>query len=162
MNEKPNHGTAKQEIRRKFFPRGIYNWAVRTKTIFGVLVAGLAVLICSALADDQPVLTIAPTGTNQFLISITNASGSATYELYRTPVLNDAAYPWTLSVTGAVGQSNFIVTKGSEPTGFWKASEGSDWDFDGIPNWMDADPNNGSVGVLSVTIVSPANGSNVD
>lgn len=119
-------------------------------------------LVLSVFADDPPVLTIAPTGTNQFLISITNASAVTTYELYRTPVLNDATFPWTLSVTGALGQSNFIVSKSFENSGFWRASVGIDWDSDGILNWMDADPNNGSVGALSVTISSPTNGMSLD
>jgi len=156
MNKKPVNKTAEQRVQEKTPSRRIHN-----KSLIGAIIAALGVVIYSALATDPPVLTITPSGTN-FLISITNASPGSTYELYRTPVLNDAAYPWTLSVTGAVGQSNFIVSKGVEPSGFWRASEGSDWDGDGIPNWLDADPNNSGVGVLSVTIVSPANGSNVD
>lgn len=124
---------------------------------------GIAVLIASTLADEpQPVLTIAPTGTNQFLISVTNASPAATYELYHTPVLGDVVNPWTLSVTGALGQSNFIVSKTLEASGFWRASVGTDWDGDGIPNWLDGDPNNSGIGALSVTITSPTTGTNVD
>lgn len=107
-------------------------------------------------------LTIAPTGTNQFLISITNAAAGATYELYRTPLLNNPTYPWTLSVTGALGQSNFCVGKGLDSSGFWRASVGTDWDGDGIPNWLDGDPNNSGIGVLSVTISSPTSGTNID
>jgi hypothetical protein len=127
---------------------------------FAVATALVAVTLI-ALADP-PVLTIAPTSTNQFLISITNASSVETYELYRTPVLNDEVYPWTLSATGALGQSNFVVSMGVERSGFWKAAVGTDWDSDSVPNWMDADPNNGAVGALSITILSPTNGMNLD
>lgn len=141
----------------------IKKWFLKN-SILPLALTSLAFVVCfiTALADDPPVLTIAPAGTNQFLISITNASAVATYELYRTPVLNDMVYPWTLSVTGALGQSNFIVSKGLDSSGFWRASVGTDWDGDGIPNWLDGDPNNSGIGVLSVTIASPANGTNID
>jgi hypothetical protein len=137
-------------------------WAVRPGiwSLATSLAIGLLVIISSTRADDPPVLTIAPSGTNQFLISITNASSAQTYELYRTPVLGSEIYPWTLSVTGALGQSNFTVVMGAEQTGFWRASVGTDWDGDGIPNWMDADPNNTGAGALTVTIDSPTNGFN--
>ena len=149
--------------RRTKAAKGAFGWMGRAAIIGAAFVAGAGVWIYSALADAPPVLTIAPLGSNQFLlISITNASASSTNELYHAPVLNDVVYPWTLSVTGALGQSNFIVSMGVEPTGFWRAAEGGDWDSDGIPNWLDADPNNAAIGVLSVTITSPGNGANID
>lgn len=147
--------------RRRSTIRGKRKFPVRITAACGALIS-FGILIYSALADDQPVLTIAPTNASQFIISITNASNVATYELYRTPVLNDATYPWTLSVTGALGQSNFIVSKGLENSGFWRASVGTDWDSDGIPNWLDADPNNSGIGALSISITSPTNGTNID
>jgi hypothetical protein len=37
-------------------------------------------------------------------------------------------------------------------------SSANDSDGDGVPNWEDADPNNPNVGILTITIDSPANG----
>jgi hypothetical protein len=82
----------------------------------------------------------------------------ANYELYRAPVLNDPNFPFTLYAIGTLGQTNFTIIMGMDPSGFLKAGVGSDWDGDGIPNYMDGNPSDPLVGALSITIDSPANG----
>jgi hypothetical protein len=104
--------------------------------------------------DGVPYLTIAPTGTNQLLITVINNGSPVNYELWWTPVLADPAYPWTAVAVGATGQTNFTVNIGSYPTGFYRAI----WDTNGLPMWEAADPNNPGAGILAVFIDSPANG----
>ena len=115
-----------------------------------------------AQSVPQPVLTVIPTGTNQFRITITNAVASTNYEIYRTPLLGNEAYPFTLHVVGTVGQSNFIVDMGIETEGWFKAGIGSDWDLDGVENSKDAQPSNPAVSNLVITIDSPTNGANLN
>ena len=110
-----------------------------------------------ALAQSlpQPVLAIAPTGTNQLLITITNGVGTANYELWSTPVLgNTTDYPWTVAAVGTNGQSSFTVPTGPYSAGFYMAL----LDTNAIPLWEAADPNNPSLGILAITIDSPTNG----
>ncbi len=138
---------------------GVVNgWVVRTVPIGIALVAGAWGLIYSALAAPQPVLTIAPLGSNQFNIVITNGVSTTNYTLFWTPVLNDEIYPWQVLGTNAVGATNFTVDGGEWPIGFFKVLIGIDQDGDGVPEWMDAQPLNPNVGILSITIDSPTNG----
>ena len=118
-------------------------------------------LFCSwrAMAQSAPVLTIAPLGTNQFSITITNGSGTGNYELYWTPVLANPDYPWSLAAIGTTGQTNFMVSMGTYQIGFFEVIAGTDWDGDGVVNWQDANPNDPTIGILTVTIDSPATGS---
>jgi hypothetical protein len=124
-------------------------------TLIGIFGGGLVVVVTAltALSQPAPVLTITPLGTNQLLITITNA-GAANYELWTTPVLADQNYPWTLCSTGALGQSNFTINAGPYPAGFYRAL----LDTNAIPLWEAADPNNPSLGILAVTIDNPTNG----
>ena len=139
---------------------GLWNRAA----VVGISIATAGALIYSALADiPQPVMTIAPTGTNQFLIVITNGVTNANYEIYRTPVLGDAVnYPFTLHIIGTVGQTNFTINMGDEPSGFILSAIGSDFDGDGIENYRDGNPNDPNIGVLSLTIESPLNGTTLN
>ena len=107
----------------------------------------------------QPVLTIAPTNSTQLLLTITNAVTFTNYEIYRTPILNDTNFPWELHIVGSVGQSNFTADVGIDWMGFFKAGIGSDWDLDWVPNSQDANPLDATIGILSITIDSPTNGS---
>jgi hypothetical protein len=125
--------------------------------LFVALWAFIAVLAIGQSAP-QPVLTIVPTNGNQFQLIITNGVASTNYEIYRTPFLADTNYPWTLQVAGDVGQTNFILDKGLENMGFFRAALGLDWDGDGIPNSRDGNPNDPSIGILTITIDSPTNG----
>ncbi|MEK7782023.1 MAG: hypothetical protein AAB370_11040 [Verrucomicrobiota bacterium] len=134
------------------------HWIARTETWGGIaaLVTGTLIVMADV---PQPVLTIAPTGTNQLLISITNGVTNINYEIYKTPLLGDEAnYPFTLHLIGELGQSNFTVNMGPEQTGWYRAAIGLDWDNDGVPNAIDGNPNNTNVGALTVTIDSPTTG----
>ncbi|MEY2428176.1 MAG: hypothetical protein QOJ40_1061, partial [Verrucomicrobiota bacterium] len=63
-----------------------------------------------AQSVPQPVLTIAPTGTNQVSITITNGVSTANYELQYTLGLQGApSYPWNILVEGDIGETNFVV-----------------------------------------------------
>jgi len=106
------------------------------------------------LTSGVPYLTIAPTGTNQVLITIVNPTSPENYELWWTPVLANPAYPWTAVAVGTTGQTNFTVNMGPYYTGFYRALQ----DTNSIPLWEAADPNNQATGVLNVWIDSPANG----
>src|SRR6266481_7091860 len=121
----------------------------------------LAVLVASGQSVPQPVLTILPTNGTQFQLTITNAVASTNYEIYRTPLLNDTNFPWTLHIVGYVGQSNFVVDSEVYDTGFFRAGIGSDWDLDGVPNDRDANPADPTIGILTITIDSPTNGSTI-
>jgi hypothetical protein len=126
------------------------NWAAIIG-IFGIVV----VTALTALSQTAPVLTIAPLGTNQYSITITNGVGGTYYDLEWTPVLgNTVDYPWTFAGVGTSGQTNFMLNMGSYQTGFFRVLV----DTNSIPLWEAADPNNPSAGILSVFIDSPANG----
>lgn len=106
------------------------------------------------LSSGVPYLTVAPTGTNQLLITVINNTDPVNYELWWTPSLANPASPWSAVEIGTTGQTNFIVNIGTYPTGFYMAI----WDTNGIPLWEAADPNNPGAGVLTIFIDSPANG----
>src|SRR5262245_25567950 len=88
----------------------------------GIMAGGAATIILLGLARGQvpqPGLTISPVSTNQVRIDITNAVGTANYEVYRTPILGDEFQPWTLHIIGTLGQSNFTANIGIETVGFF-------------------------------------------
>lgn len=134
--------------------------------VAGMLGAGTAIVIATltVLADvPQPVLTIAPAGAGQYLVTITNGVTNVNYEIYRTPVLNDPVnYPFALHIIGTMGQTNFTISLGTEPTGFILGAIGSDFDNDGIENYRDGNPNDPNIGALSLTIESPLNGTTLN
>ena len=120
----------------------------------GLLIVATALTV---LAQTAPVLTMATTGTNQLLITITNGVSATTYDIYTTPVLGDTVnYPWTAAAVGTNGQTNFTVTM-LYPNSFYRAVV----DTNGVPIWAAADPNNPGAGYLAVFIDSPVNGSNL-
>ena len=121
--------------------------------------AGAATLvsILTVLAQSQPVLSIAPLGTNQFQISITtNAVPGAAYELWWIPALGDPLSQWSLIQTNGPGQTNFGVDCGLWSAGFFKASMSQN--YGGIWDYQLANPNDPSLGALAITIDSPLNG----
>ena len=126
-------------------------------TLLGILGGGLAVVAVAltALSQTAPVLTITSLGTNQFSISFTNNGG--TYDLQTTPVLANSDYPWTWAAIGTPGQTNFVVSSVYD-TGFYRAI----LDTNSVPLWEAADPNNPSLGPLTIYIDSPANGSTLN
>ena len=107
-----------------------------------------------AWSQTTPVLAIAPTGTNQLAITITNGMTGANYELWWTPVLANPDYPWAAAAVGSPGQTNFTINLGVYSSGFYEAV----WDTNAIPLWEAADPHNQSTGILAVFIDSPTNG----
>jgi hypothetical protein len=129
-------------------------------TLAACLGIGAAVtIILNVFADaPPPALTISSLGTNQFSLVVTNGVGSGTnYEIYWTPVLNDAVdYPWTLITVGSTGQTNFPINAAGWSVGFFRAS--FEQFYSGIPDYELADPNNPSLGPLTITIDSPLNG----
>ena len=129
------------------------HWTALTGTAgCGLLIVATALTVWSQTA---PVLTVAPTGTNQLLITITNGVSATTYDIYTTPVLgNSVTYPWKAAVIGTNGQTNFTLNIRPYQAGFFRAVV----DTNSVPLWEAADPNNPSAGILSVFIDSPANG----
>lgn len=125
-------------------------------TLFGIFGSGLIVVAAAltVLSQTAPLLTITPLGTNQFSVSFTNYPAS-TWDLQWTPVLANTNYPWTWATMGTNGQSNYLVNmNGISDAGFFRTI----LDTNSIPLWEAADPNNPSLGILTVTIDSPANG----
>jgi hypothetical protein len=92
---------------------------------------------------NGPYLTIAPTSTNQFLLTVFNSTNPAVYEIWWTPALANPDYPWQQLFIGASGQTNFTVGN-LYPAGFFRAI----WDTNGVPT-----------SGLTITIQSPLNGS---
>lgn len=107
----------------------------------------------SAKCQTAPVLTIAPLGTNEYSITITNNIGSADYDLLWTPVLGNPDYPWIWAGVGTAGKTNYIVKMENYQQGFFLTH----LDTNTIPLWEAANPNNPDVGILSVYIDSPTN-----
>jgi hypothetical protein len=133
-------------------------------TFITILGLALAVLIArTALAQvPPPVLSISPLGSNQFSVLITNGVSTTNYTLFWTPALSDPVYPWVVLGAGQVGETNFTIDGGEWPVGFFQVLVGGDSDGDGVPEWIDGQPSNPSVGALSVTIDSPTDGSTVN
>jgi hypothetical protein len=99
-------------------------------------------------------------------LTVTNGSPSVTYEIYwqefLVPTVNFTNGDWIDVYSGTVGQTNFYLDLGDLSTGFFRAVNTNDFDGDGILNYQDARPLDPTVGLLRVTIESPANGSNVN
>jgi hypothetical protein len=123
---------------------------------------GICFRVAWAQSPPTPGLTITQVSGTEFSVKITNGVSYANYELYRTPVLDNPAFPWTLHIIGTLGQTNFTVAMGPASEGYLLASVGLDWDGDGIENWQDAQPSSTNAGLLSITITSPANGSTIN
>ncbi len=140
------------------------HWAKLTVAI-GASVA-LATLFVHALAWGQPPgLSITLTGTNQVKLTLTNSTPGGAYEIYWEEFLGSNSSltngAWMDVYNGAVGETNFVLNVGDLWSGFFRAVNTNDFDGDGIPNYQDARPFDHSIGLLRVTIESPANGSNV-
>ena len=125
-------------------------------TLIGICGIGLVVVVTAlkALSQSAPVLAIAPLGTNQFSITITNGASTVSYDLFWTPALGNPNYPWSWISAGNTGQTNFMLNMGVYQAGFFQALV----DTNGIPLWEAADPKNQSAGILAVFIDSPTNG----
>ena len=128
----------------------------------GLLCAGVVTFLLTRASAQVPTpgLTIGLVTSNEFQIRITNGVSYANYEIYRQWELDPNAQ-WILHIIGAQGQTNFTTNMGIFNTGFFRAAVGSDWDGDGVPNYQDAQPSSTNAGALTITIDSPANGTNI-
>lgn len=122
------------------------------------LAASLAIAasLLTVLAQSEPVLSIASLGTNQFQVTITNGVPDARYELWWTPALNEPSCPWDWLDVGDPGQTNFWVDGGLCPAVFFQVTVGQS--YNGIWDYQLANPNDPSLGALSIVIDSPTNG----
>lgn len=120
-----------------------------------VLAAATVIVVVKALAQTAPpTLTITSLGTNSYNVTIWNSVAGSAYALEWTPVLDSADYPWTVAALGTNGQTNFFFDGEGYDSGFFMTLLNTN----AIPPWELADPNNPSLGVLTVTIDSPTNG----
>ena len=122
------------------------------------LVACLAISLWPYLAKTSPApgLSIALTGSNLLTLTITNGLTNEYYEIYSEIQLE--APTWSFYAGGSLGQTSFLASNFPAMLRFFKARATNDWDGDGIANWADADPNSTNIGLLTITIESPANG----
>jgi hypothetical protein len=84
------------------------------------------------------------------------------YEL--TGLSNGASYNFTVVAVDSLGRTSASSTPlGVTLTAGWPYASDpyGDADGDGIPNYEDARPNDPTIGILTVTITAPANGSTV-
>jgi len=155
MNSKTNGRGNENDTERAIGRTGGIRRPGQAVAVGVTVAASIGVLIYSALAAPQPVLTISPLGSNQFNIVITNGVSGTNYTLFRTPALADENYPWQV---WGIGGTNFVVDGEDWPNLFFKVLLGSDRDGDGVTEERDANSNDPTVGILSVTINSPTNG----
>lgn len=121
-------------------------------TLLGTSIAYLTL----AQTVPPPGISIAVTNRNELAITVTNGVSYGNYSLYNQHVL--AGSPWTLVTNAVPGITNFVVPTIPYFEGFYLVTGSTNWNNNGIPNWDYADPTNPSLGVLTVTIVSPAQG----
>jgi hypothetical protein len=129
----------------------------RFATCVGACVA--SIILFTALwvwGQSEPALTITPLGNNSYWLVLTNGFTTNQYELQWTPSLNNDNYPWTVLQLGLIGETNWEVDAGDWQRGFFRATKVQY--YNGIPDYELADPNNPSLGRLSITIDSPLNG----
>lgn len=151
-----NHTGKNQPPNQTAKPKRVVALLQRPFVSLGIL-AGIATGLALLANAQQPVLKISNQGNSQFLIEITN-SVNTNYTLYWTRALENPNYPWVVLTNSAVGESNFLVNAAGWESGWFKVLTGIDFDGDGWAEWLDAQPQNPSVGILSVTIDSPLTG----
>jgi hypothetical protein len=107
-----------------------------------------------------PGLSIELSTNDTVFLTVTNGTNDEFYEIYSAPVLSNAM-TWSLSATGALGVTNFATSMTPFWQYFFRARAGNNWDGDGAKNFQDADPTNSNIGILSVTIDTPAHGADL-
>lgn len=143
----------------------LVKWILRAGAIAGLPL--LAISLVALLSPrgsfaTGPVLVGGPLSNGYFFVTVTNGTLGGVYEIFEKYSL-DANVPWSGSMTGGVGVTNFMKYVGPSVSWFFKAIATNDLDGDGIENSRDADPNNPTNNAaLTITIVSPANGSNLN
>lgn len=138
--------------------------------------AGSIILTLTVLAawrvwsqSAAPALSIAAaTSTNELTLTVTNPVPNTTYEIWWTEFLDADAMSltnggWQPIGSGTNGQTVFpVVGLEDYDSGFFRAINLLDLDNDGVPNYQDVRPFDSSIGILRVTIESPANGAVVN
>jgi hypothetical protein len=114
------------------------------------------VLTTLAQSVPPPLFSISVTNATQLSITVTNGVSYADYTLYNQHVLGSP--DWTFITNPPPGVSNFVVNMYPFFDGFYTIVGSTNWNNGGIANWAYADPKDPGLGVLTVTIVSPANG----
>jgi hypothetical protein len=130
-----------------------------------IALAGLSALItlghvaAQAQTNVTPELSIAGSPTNGMVdVSVLNGDAQTSYQVLFSLAPDLNSFTNTAAI-GNIGQTNFSLSMGAYIYGFWRATPDLDWDDDGVENWKDAQPYTNGVGLLSVTIELPANGS---
>ena len=138
-------------------PRRLY-WIIGASFI--VLLPVLLLLAVPRLGHSaQAGLQITLVSTNTVQVTITNGSPGDTFQIERRPAF-DENYDWGNPVSGTLNQTNFLLTMGAaDVMEFYRALSCLDCDGDGVPNTSDANPLDPAIGILTITIDNPANGS---
>jgi hypothetical protein len=132
---------------------------------------------CGCISNTTVYLTNITAGLTNgsgvtFTFTIEGGTNGINYDIFATTNLvgnpaTNSVWTWlgrgtncgTYQAVNQATNASFYVLGGPQP-----ASDGSGWTaaFEAlIPNWNNADPNNSGAGVLSVTIVSPAQGATI-
>ncbi len=138
-------------------------WPVTKALGAGAVIAAIMAVAAWRVWSTPFGLKITLTSTNTVALSITNAATNGIYEIWWTEFLDPNSTftncDWWLVQVGSAGQTNFGPYYVSETyTGFFLGLGTDDFDGDGVPDYQDARPFDPSVGTLTVTIESPANG----
>ncbi len=134
---------------------------IQSLTWMALVACLLALWGSVAKSDNGPGISILSLTNDQFSLTVTNGSSTNQYEIQRREAF-DELHPWNYEVGGTTGQTNFTVDMGIQQIGFFRAIPCVDCDHDGYDNWLDANPNDPAVGILTITIDSPLNGSTVN
>ncbi len=96
-------------------------------------------------------------GTN-ISFTLVNTDTNKSYDIYFVPALFNSNNVFSIiAAHGSQGQTNFTASINGS-VGFYRATEGTDWDGDGVVNWEDSDPYRSAYGRLQVIIYSPLSG----
>jgi hypothetical protein len=128
----------------------------------GLLLVGVTLWPLAFSNAAAPGLRATLYSSNQVLITVTNGSPTNYYELLVQYELRDGSGgPWDEVIPGNIGVTNFYVTNAPQFMSFFRALACDDCDNDGVLNTQDANPFSTNVGLLTITIQSPANGANL-
>lgn len=109
----------------------------------GVALASLIFACISVWGQSLPGLSIAMTNTNTAVsLTVTNGTNMGQYQIYTKEDLTNE--DWILISNGTTGQTNFIISLTDAESAFYRAQI-----------------NSGAGTPLSISIVAPANGANV-
>ncbi len=98
------------------------NWSKLAGAVACAVLAVCAVYACvSAWGQTAPGLSIAPSGSNSVLISITNGVSNGLYQIYYREDLTTNSQ-WYYFTNGASGQTNFYANMGDTVMGFFEAA----------------------------------------